>query len=116
MPPKRKVAKISSSDIEDAIPEIITSDKMKFMRQLNIMKKWKEGKVADVDVYGCDTLAEAGVEPKVNDGWLVTVAVITLVGTEVSGAGGLVIVFTDKGSDYSGSRAQITVNSRPDTS
>lgn len=60
--PKRKIAKISS-EIEEIIPEDMTASKC--LKQLNLIKKWKIGKVADVDVYGCDTLAEAGAEPKV---------------------------------------------------
>lgn len=57
---KRKLAKIS--DIEDIVN---LSKNALYMRQLNVIKEWKEGKVADVDVYGCDRLAEGGVEPKV---------------------------------------------------
>lgn len=65
--PKRKIAKISS-EIEEIIPE--TS---KCLKQLNFIKKWKIGKVADVDVYGCDTLAEAGATPKVQEDNRVTI-------------------------------------------
>lgn len=63
---KRKLAKISS-DIEETIPEdmVVNCNISKYLKQLNVIKKWKIGKVADVDVYGCDTLAEPGADPKV---------------------------------------------------
>jgi hypothetical protein len=64
--PKRKIAKISS-EIEEIIPEDTAAafNISKSLKQLNLIKVWKVGKVADVDVYGCDTLAEPGADPKV---------------------------------------------------
>lgn len=63
---KRKFTKINS-EIEEIIPEDMTNNCniSNCLKQLNAIKKWKIGKVADVDVYGCDTLAEPGVDPKV---------------------------------------------------
>lgn len=51
-------------DIEDAV---VAEDsmKLKFIRQFAVIKKWKNGKFADVDVYGCDKLAEESADPKV---------------------------------------------------
>lgn len=46
-------------DIEDFIPSELA------LRQFDIIKKWREGRVADVDIYGCDKLAESTAEPKV---------------------------------------------------
>jgi hypothetical protein len=34
--------------------------------QLEIIKKWRIGKIAPIDVYGCDRLADCMAEPKVN--------------------------------------------------
>lgn len=44
-------------DIEDTIPSL---------RQFEVIKEWREGRVADVDVYGCDKLADRSVDEKVH--------------------------------------------------
>lgn len=35
------------------------------LRQFNVIKNWRKGVVADVDIYGCDKLPEPGVDDKV---------------------------------------------------
>lgn len=35
------------------------------LRQLEILRKWRVGKVADVDIYGCDKLADQVADAKV---------------------------------------------------
>lgn len=54
----------AADDIEDSIPE--DGRKLEFIRQFEVIKKWRIGRVADVDVYGCDKLAEESVDPKVH--------------------------------------------------
>ena len=49
-------------DIEDAPQE---AEMKLFMRQFEVIKKWRNGRIADVDVYGCDKLAEEAVDAKV---------------------------------------------------
>ena len=105
---KRKLAKISS-DIEETIPEdmAVNCNISKCLNQLNVIKKWKIGKVADVDIYGCDTLAEPGEDPKVKRTVKLHFQLVFL-GEEVSGVGRIAAVLTDKRSDNSRSCATFT--------
>lgn len=36
------------------------------LRQFSVIKEWRRGVIADVDVYGCEQLAEPGVDDKVS--------------------------------------------------
>lgn len=50
-------------DIEDTATatETVTN-----VRQFEVIKEWRKGRVADVDVYGCDKLADCNVDEKVH--------------------------------------------------
>lgn len=51
-------------DIEDSIP-CDSEDKSEFIRQFEVIKEWKKGRVADVDIFGCYKLAEETTDAKV---------------------------------------------------
>ena len=56
--------KRSVRDIEDAFP----CDSMKFIEQFDVIKRWRKGRVADVDIFGCDKLADESADAKVREG------------------------------------------------
>ena len=115
--PKRKIAKISSSicEIEEIVPEDMKTDfsVSKSLKQLNLIKKWKIGKVADVDIYGCDTLAEPGAEPKVP--WKNFQNRNFFVGEKVSSSCGVTPVIANKRSNNGRSSSTFTVHRWLDT-
>ncbi len=47
------------------IEEVVLPDPMISMKQYEILRKWRVNKVADVDIYGCDKLAEPKADAKV---------------------------------------------------
>lgn len=52
-------------DIEEAASANANANRL-CRDQLEIIKKWRIGKIAPIDVYGCDRLADCMAEPKVN--------------------------------------------------
>ena len=57
--------KLVVEDIEDTVSPLT-----KILKQLEILRNWRVDKVADVDIYGCDKLAEPFADPKVRNGRL----------------------------------------------
>ena len=63
---KRKRPIKSEEDIED-LAMTVDRPLRRHLLQFEVIKKWRVGRVADVDVFGCYKLAEAGVDERVKE-------------------------------------------------
>lgn len=57
---KRKI-----QDIEEVIPP--EPEAIIPIKQLEILRNWRKDKIADVDIFGCDKLAEPTADAKVKE-------------------------------------------------